>query len=94
MILLRRLPPNTAGALRAMARLRASLTASTASAMGSGTPLILGRLDQRPSILGEAGCTKARAGMQKFAADSIVQPDPARDLLHAGTDALDDRRVR
>src|ERR1700733_7137631 len=50
--------------------------------------MVLGSFDQRADIFGEAGAAEARTGMEELAADPIVEPDPARNLLHVGAGAL------
>ena len=70
-----------------MARLRSSLTATTASTMRMGAP-VARRLHQRQRVLGKTGAAIAGAGMQEFAADAAVQADAARDILDVGADLL------
>ena len=50
--------------------------------------VILAGLEQRHRILGKARAAEARAGMQEFRADAVVEPDAARDLLHVGANLL------
>ena len=48
--------------------------------------MVLRDLDQRAGVLRKARAAKARAGMQEFCADAVVEPDAARDFLHVGAD--------
>ena len=50
--------------------------------------MILRRLDQREGVLGEARAAEARAGMQEFGADAVVEADAAGDFLDIGADLL------
>jgi hypothetical protein len=52
--------------------------------------MILSSLDQRAGVLGKARAPETRTGMQKFAADPIVETDAASDLLHVGAGAFGD----
>ena len=48
--------------------------------------MILAGFQQRQRVLGKAGAAEAGAGMQKLAADAVVEADAAGDLLHVGAD--------
>ena len=87
-VLPRRLPPAAFATLRAIARLRLSLTAEHRLDDAQLHVVILRDLDQRAGVLREARAAEARAGMQEFAADAVVEPDAARDFLHVGADFL------
>src|SRR5215468_7625801 len=50
--------------------------------------MVLRSLDQRADVLWQARAAEARAGVQEFRPNSIVEPEPARNLLHIRTDAL------
>ena len=65
--------------LRAMARLRASFTATTVSTMRSGASWSCAGLQQRERVLGKARSAIARPGMQELRADAVVEADAARD---------------
>ena len=72
--------------MRAIARLRLSLTAEHRLDDAQLDVVILRDLDQRAGVLGEARAAEAGAGMQELRADAVVEPDAARDLLHVGAD--------
>ena len=50
--------------------------------------IVLGGLEQRERILGEAAAAIARACMQELGADAVVHPDAAAHVLHIGADLL------
>src|SRR5262245_64127984 len=50
--------------------------------------MVLRSLDQRADVLRQARAAEARAGVQELRPNSIVEPEPARNLLHIRTDAL------
>src|SRR6266496_4783258 len=54
--------------------------------------MILRDLDQRAGILWKTRAAEAGTGMQKFAADAVVEPDAARDFLHVGADLFGEIR--
>src|SRR5262249_25841444 len=45
-------------------------------------------LDQRAAVLRQARAAEARAGVPEFRPNSIVEPEPARNLLYIRTDTL------
>ena len=85
-VLPRRLPPAALATLRAIARLRLSLTAEHRFDDAQRHVVILRGLDQRAGVLRKARAAEARAGVQEFRADAVVEPDAARDLLDVGAD--------
>src|SRR5262245_37713003 len=50
--------------------------------------MVLRSLDQRADVLRQARAAEAWAGVQELRPNSIVEPEPARNLLHIRTDAL------
>src|SRR4051812_9738486 len=58
------------------------------SRRGAGRGVILRRLDQSEGVLGDTRAAIARTGMQELAANPVVEPDAARDLLDVGADLL------
>src|SRR3954470_24325403 len=50
--------------------------------------MILRSLDESTYIFGKARPTEARAGMQEFGSNTIVESDAARNLLHVRTHLL------
>jgi hypothetical protein len=59
-----------------------------ASRTSSVLGLKVSSLDQRADVLRQARAAEAGAGVQEFRPNSIVEPEPARNLLHIRTDAL------
>ena len=88
MVAPRTLPPQAAMTLRAMARLRWSLTDDDRLDDAAGRAEVVRRLQQRHGVLGEAGAAVARAGVEELAADAVVEADAARHLLHVGAGLL------
>src|SRR4051812_26718811 len=80
-VLPRRLPPAAWATLRAIARLRLSLTASTASMIRSGTSWSSAIFTGARVSFGTHEPPKPGPGMQEFRADTIVQSDATRDCL-------------
>ena len=74
--------------MRAIARLRASLTAHDRLDDAQRRAVVLRGLDQRQRVLGEARAAVAGAGVQEFRADAVVEADAARDVLDVGADLL------
>src|SRR6185437_5368096 len=74
-------PPKARSIFSAIATLRASLTATTASTRRVG---IARGLEQGQRVLGKAGAAEAGPGMQELAADAAIQADAARHVLDVG----------
>ena len=74
--------------LRAIARLRASLTADNRLDDAQRRALVLPGLEQGQRILGKARAAVAGPRVQKLVADAVVEPDAARHVLHVGPGLL------
>ena len=51
-------------------------------------PGLVGGLQQRQRVLGEAAAAIARPGVQELGPDAVVEADAARDVLDVGVDRL------
>ena len=80
------------GSSRTISCLWRSLARITVSTISTGRAEIVGRLDQRPQILREAGAAEARAGGEELRADAVVEADAERQLLHVGAGQLAEPR--